>query len=65
MTGGHDSNSTEILKDKKWTVLANGNLPGSKTFGLGLTFFDNQVFAFGKLNLQFQNNYICIIIWYF
>ena len=57
MTGGHDSNSSEILRDKKWTVLANGNLPGSKTFGLGLTSLDNQVFAFGKLNVHFQNNY--------
>lgn len=50
MTGGHDSNSTEILRDKKWTVLENGDLPsGSKVFGLGLITFDNKVFAFGKV----------------
>ena len=49
MTGGHDSHSTEILRDKNWTVLENGNLPGgSKIFGLGLINIDNQVFAFGK-----------------
>ena len=50
MTGGHDSHSTEILRDKKWTVLENGDLPsGSKIFGLGLTTFYNRVFAFGKV----------------
>ena len=50
MTGGHDSHSTEILRDKKWSVLENGNLPGeSKIFGLGLiTTIDNKVFAFGN-----------------
>ena len=61
MTGGHDSNSTEILRDKKWTVFANGNLPGSKNFGLGLATIDNKVFAFGKLNIHFQVDFI----WYF
>ena len=50
VTGGHDSHSTEILRDKKWTVLENGDLPsGSKIFGLGLTTFNNTVFAFGKV----------------
>ena len=49
MTGGHVFETTEILRNKKWIVLANGNLPGgSKIFGLGLINIDNQVFAFGK-----------------
>ena len=50
MTGGHNSHSTEILRDKEWIPLPNGDLPnGSKIIGLGLTTFDNRVFAFGKV----------------
>ena len=59
MTGGHDSHSTEILRNKEWTVLENGDLPGgSKIFGLGLMNFDNQVFAFGKT----KNIFLFLII---
>ena len=47
MTGGSFSETTEILQDKKWTVLANGNLP-AKIYGLSLFTIDNTVFSFGK-----------------
>ena len=57
MTGGHNSHSTEILRDKKWTVLENGDLPnGSKIIGLALTTFDNRVFAFGKVRKRKTNS---------
>ncbi len=61
MTGGHDSPSREIFRDKKWTVLENGNLPsGSKIFGLGLTTVNNTVFAFGKV----KHNHFLILTSY-
>ena len=47
--------TTEILEDKKWTVLPNGNLPGNVgLWGLRLAVIDNNVYSFGKiLNLVF------------
>ena len=69
VTGGYDYSSTggsysgslttEILEDKNWTVLPNGNIPISSnpayTYGIsGLrlaTIDNNQVFAFGKMYL--------------
>ena len=41
--------TTEILEDKKWKVLPNGNIvPGTAIYGLKLTTIDNNVFSFGK-----------------
>ena len=44
--------TTEILEDKKWKVLPNGNLPGHAglygIYGLRLATIDNKIFSFGK-----------------
>ena len=49
VTGGWFSNTTEILKDKKWTVLKNGNL--SVYGGLRLATIDNLIFSFGNTSI--------------
>ena len=55
MTGGGYTMTTEILEDKKWKVLPNGNLPGTGIagqqgiYGLRLATVDNNVFSFGKM----------------
>ena len=64
VTGGEFSDTTEILQEKKWKVLATGNLP-AKINGLSLITIDNNVFSFGKiknfdifsLNQHFLNIY--------
>ena len=48
MTGGRYSNTTEILKDKEWTVLENGNLPWMME-NFGLATINNNIFSFGKI----------------
>ena len=48
VTGGYYSETTEILEDKKWTVLKNGNLP-FKIRGLLLETVENKVFSFGNI----------------
>ena len=37
--------TTEILKDQKWTILKDAWMPFS---GLGIATVNNEVFAFGK-----------------
>ena len=54
VTGGHDSDTTEILEDKKWKVLKSGNLPIAVNSGLRLATIDNNVFSFGKIALDFN-----------
>ena len=54
VTGGVYVIATEILKDKKWTVLKheNGNLPFPGITGLKgvrLATLNNEVFSFGKI----------------
>ena len=47
-TGG--AGTTEILQDKKWTLLKNGNLDGNaKIYGMKLATIDNEIFSFGKI----------------
>ena len=48
MTGGTYSKTTEILQDKKWIVLKNGDLP-VRLYGLSLATVNNEVFAFGNI----------------
>ena len=49
VTGGYFSNTTEILKDKEWTVLENGNLPWMM-HGFGLASINNNIFSFGEIS---------------
>ena len=63
MTGGSGGyGTTEILEDKKWQVLPNGNLPGNAhIYGLKLATVSNQVFSFGKFKTYFihlLNNFL-------
>ena len=54
MTGGTVSRTTEILEDKKWTVLPHGDLPGPGIlYGLKLATVYNKVFSFGKFSHLF------------
>ena len=52
------SDTTEILnmKDQKWTVLANGKLPGNGNHrfrgGLRVATINNNVFAFGIFRIR-------------
>ena len=61
VTGGVYSAATEILKDDKWTILKNGNLP-TMINGLGLATIDNQVFSFGKIIIFSMTYDICLIM---
>ena len=51
MTGGVDAasrmSSTEIYRNKAWTVLPSAALP-SPTYGLSAGNIDNTIFVFGK-----------------
>ena len=58
MTGGVDGadnklSSTEIYRNKAWTVLSSAALP-SPTLGLSAGNIDNTIFVFGK-NLHLCN----------
>ena len=56
MTGGayKDSDNTEILQNKYWTVLPHGKLPGNAAItGLRLATINNEVFSFGNYSIQF------------
>ena len=62
MTGGKDArdndlSSTEIYRNKAWTVLSSAALP-SPTDGLSAGNIDNTIFVFGK-KVHFKNEFIC------